>query len=263
MQLMLRNNTVRTTKKNIDKPCGNQRDELSSEEYGDVYRALSEKKKPSSILRYLMNKFESYRQKRKIGWSRPQNKVHVNTFESFYLRPNLDLDLIDAMKKIIEKPVILAGSECQSQFLNIIKDPGLMGFMFIQDYDDGQVQKEIITVSLGRKCKNNRRYRDRVDFLFESKVLNGFAQGLNELKIFVDPFDPARLDSPLWHGEFQAASNPEITVAYEKTLRKYYEIRQENSRRWDHWTQDYIDYFGPRKRSISNSFVTQVGVARQ
>ncbi|MFK7824805.1 MAG: hypothetical protein AB8G05_11645 [Oligoflexales bacterium] len=251
------------SKKTQDKPCGDQSEVLNSQEYSEIYLALSEKKKSSNILKYLMNKFENYRQKKKIGWSRPQNKIHVNTFESFYLRPNHDVDLIDTMKKIVQKSVKLTGPKELDSFLSIINDSELMGFMFVQDYDDGLEQKEIITISLGRKCKTNRRYRDRVDFLFESKVIDERAQGINSLKIFIDPFEPTRLADPLWQGTCKASFDPEVIGAYDIVLRKYYDIRQDESRRWNHWTQDYIDYFGPRKRPILNSFVGQIGVTKQ
>lgn len=245
-------------KKNHEKyPKEHGLDSLSSQEYNDVYKSLSEKKKPSATLRYLMNKFEDYRQKRKIGWSRPQNKKNINTFESYYMRPHNDTQIIKSMKNMVNETKILADMPCMDSLLEILADPGLMGFLFVQDYDDGDTQKEVLTLSLGRKYKANRRYRDRVDFLFESKILQGNSQGLTSFKIYVDPFDPLRLTEPLWHTYLDAPLSATVHKSFEKLVSYYQVIKQDESRWWKHWTQDYIDYFGPRKKIIRNSFVDE------
>ena len=54
----------------------------TSQTYQAAMQALNKKNRPPAVLRMLMNAFESYRQARKTGWSRPWNKYRVKTFRS-------------------------------------------------------------------------------------------------------------------------------------------------------------------------------------
>ncbi|MDX8383966.1 MAG: hypothetical protein R8M45_07785, partial [Ghiorsea sp.] len=53
--------------------------------YQKTLTILSKQNKPSKVLCVLMNMLESYRQSRKMGWSRAWTKYGLTTFQSFQL----------------------------------------------------------------------------------------------------------------------------------------------------------------------------------
>ncbi len=56
---------------------------LSTEQdYKKVQSELNARKKPSKTLRYMMQALESYRQAKKMGWSRPWNKYNLVNFQT-------------------------------------------------------------------------------------------------------------------------------------------------------------------------------------
>ena len=54
-------------------------------QYREASKTLAREKRPPAVLRMLMNSFESYRQARKYGWSRPWNKVDLASGKRFPL----------------------------------------------------------------------------------------------------------------------------------------------------------------------------------
>ena len=67
----------------------------NEDQYRSAVKQLDQDKKPAFLLRLLMNAVESYRQARKFGWSRPQNKYGLTVFRSFRLDRGRDQSLID------------------------------------------------------------------------------------------------------------------------------------------------------------------------
>jgi len=141
----------------------------------------------------------SYRQSRKIGGSRPWNKYGVKTFQSYRLDLNQDTDLIEFAKDLSsgEMP-----AEARAYVEDLLDDAPesrqhLMGFLFFHEIIDGEQIHEGVTLSFGRK--HQKRYCDRLDFVFEAPVLNGQAGSFSKLRIYVDIFQGVK--PPLWETE--------------------------------------------------------------
>ena len=223
-------------------------------DHDQVMKLINDRKKPNAILRMLMNAFEGYRQSRKLGWSRPWNKVDLINFQSFRVLKERDQDLLNLANRVIKL-------ECQKMPIpalefadNLINHcDSLMAFIFVHEFtEDGQLF-EGATLSFG--CKNNKRYRDRLDIIVESPIVDGTSQGFNRLRVFVDPYTGDK--EPLWSGTLV----PEVGLASTELFERLSEISSawqfQKDKRWDHWTSDYIDYFGPREKYIESSFFHQ------
>lgn len=226
----------------------------SAEAYISAMQALNKKDRPPAILRLLMNAFESYRQARKIGWSRPWNKYGVNTYRSYRLDFGKDTDLIAFARDILEE----TGSEmpeAASEYVNDLLDDGpdargqLMGFLFFHEIEDEGHVHEAVTLSFGRKIK--KRYRDRLDFIFEAAVDDGRAGPLTRMRIFVDPYQG--VGPPLWETNCSTAALSAAPAAFKHLCDVYTAWEKVQGRLWDHWTSAYIDHFGPRRQYIENS----------
>jgi hypothetical protein len=205
--------------KKIDTECKIQ----DAESYLAAMTALNKQDRPPAVLRVLMNAFESYRQVRKIGWSRPWNKYGIKTFRSYRLDLGKDSDLIALARDILNE----AGSdvpESARDYVNDLLDDGpeartqLMGFIFFHEIDDGKRVFEGATLSFGRKVK--KRYRDRLDFIFEAPMLDGRAGRFTRLRIFVNPFQGVK--PPLWETECSAdflptPSRPRYSMRHVRT----------------------------------------------
>ena len=216
--------------------------------------ALNKQDRPPAVLRVLMNAFESYRQVRKIGWSRPWNKYGIKTFRSYRLDLGKDTDLIALARDILNE----AGSdvpESARDYVNDLLDDGpeartqLMGFIFFHEIDDGKRVFEGATLSFGRKVK--KRYRDRLDFIFETPVLDGRAGQFTRLRIFVDPFQGVK--PPLWETECSADFLSAAPAAFQRLCAIYTTWESVPGRPWDHWTSAYIEHFGRRRHFAKNS----------
>jgi len=123
---------------------GNEYEIQSADAYIAAMQALNKKDRPPAFLRLLMNAFESYRQSRKIGWSRPWNKYGVNTFRSYRLDLGKDTDLIAFARNVLDE----AGSEMSESarvYVNDLLDDEpeqrgqLMGFLFFTKSRTGRI----------------------------------------------------------------------------------------------------------------------------
>jgi hypothetical protein len=232
---------------NID----NQTEIKSPEAYQAAMLALNNKTRPPAVLRLLMNAFESYRQARKIGWSRPWNKYGVKTFQSYRLDLNQDTDMITFAKDLSPSEM----PEDAGAYIEDLLDDApesrqqLMGFLFFHEIIDGDQIHEGVTLSFGRK--HQKRYRDRLDFVFEAPVNDGQAGSFSRLRIYVDPFQGVK--PPLWETECDSVSLPVAPTAFNRLCAVYKEWQSVQGRPWDHWTSAYIDHFGPRRHFVENS----------
>lgn len=222
--------------------------------YIAAMQALNKKNRPPAVLRLLMSAFESYRQARKIGWSRPWNKYGVNTFRSYRLDFGKDADLIAFARDILEETGAEMPEAAGAFVKNLLDDAPdargqLMGFLFFHEIEDeGQVY-ESVTLSFGRKVK--KRYRDRLDFIFEAGVNDDRAGPLTRVRIFIDPFEG--IAPPLWEKEYSASSLPAAAAAFQHLCALFTAWETAPGRPWDHWTSSYIDHFGPRRQYFENS----------
>ena len=229
-----------------------KKDEIKSEtEYKSIHKALNEKKQPPAILRYLMNTFEAYRASRKIGWSRPWNKKDLMNFQSLKLKFPQDGAMLNLLRQVISDLDEPLPNEAQHFIENLISDQGkLMGFVFSHEFTDGIKQYEGATFSLGRV--NNKRYRDRLDIIVESEVIQGVSQGFSRMRLYIDPWQGVA--DPLWVTQIDKPRAASAHHLFAHLSRLSWNWARVAERQWDHWTSAYIDYFGDRqwrmKRSI-------------
>jgi hypothetical protein len=135
-----------------------------------------------------------------------------------------------------------------------------MGFIFVHEYTENQgLDKkndyEGATLSLGRRVKDkgNQRYRDRIDIIVESPVINGISQGLQRTRIYIDPYCKQNKE-PLWQGELDSTHKPPLTQLFNSLSDTSWSWANDTQHIWDHWTSAYIDYFGNRQKPISKSY---------
>lgn len=229
---------------------------LTEKDYRGAVRILEESKKPSRVLRFIMNRLESYRQKRKMGWSRPQNKYGLRVFSSFYLFRNEDDLLLRSLKNLLL--IELGSLTSYNKFLgDIFECDNLMGFVFCHDFSEGDKKFEGFTLSLGRKSQVSKRHRDRLDIIFESEIKSGRSTGLSRVRFYVDPFLEPIQSNP---GEYFEISGKTKLSPYQDLFTSALSLinswavpTKMAHRNWEHWTNQYIDYFGPRETVVSHS----------
>ncbi|MDG4549205.1 MAG: hypothetical protein P9F19_06820 [Candidatus Contendobacter sp.] len=228
--------------------------EIRSEaDYQNVLATLSRRDRPHAILRFLMRALESYRAARKMGWSRPWNKYGVVNFQSFKLDPAQDHELLALGQAVLDAECAAMPAPARAFVDDLFarRDP-LMGFVFIQEFTDGGCRFEGGVLSLGRRATDQPRYRDRLDLILESPVVEGHSQGLARLRVFVDPYLGKK--EPLWSTTVEPAHDAASVHLFERLATLSWDWPRLPERLWDHWTSAYIDYFGPRQWLMRKSY---------
>jgi hypothetical protein len=221
-------------------------------EYRTAVKTLTQRSRPPWILRLLMNALEGFRQKRKMGWSRPQNKVGVMTFHSFELTEAHGWDLVErALPTLLAEFPEADGDE--AAFLEeMLQDRSLRAFVFVHEVNDDGALFEGATLSLGRIARASPRHRDRFDLIVERPVRDGVSAGDIRVRAYVDPFVAP---SPrTWPRAYQCDVGGVASVALFEAFAEYYRLHEgDPDRAFSHWTQDYIEYFGPRTVPVAGS----------
>jgi hypothetical protein len=223
-------------------------------DHDQVMRLITNRKKPNAILRMLMNAFEGYRQSKKLGWSRPWNKYDLINFQSFKVKKERDQDLLVLADRIIKQECLnMPAAAVEFADTLIHRCEGLMAFIFVHEFtEDGELY-EGATLSLG--CKNNKRYRDRLDIIVEAPVIDGNSQGFKRLRVFVDPYTGDK--APLWSKVSYPAAGLPSSDLFARLAEISHDWQVISANHWNHWTSDYIDYFGPRETHLAKSFFYQ------
>jgi hypothetical protein len=147
--------------------------------------------------------------------------------------------------QILQREIPGMPREVEESIHELLLDPNrLMGFMFVQETtnEDGS-RYEGINISLGRV--NTKRYRDRLDIIIESQIVDERSQGASRLRVYVDPYDKDR-KPPLW--TYQSDTIEDSTrEQFEDLAALSWEWADHPERVWSHWTSKYIEYFGPRQ----------------
>lgn len=232
----------------------NQQFTISSEgHYEGIRSILNKESQKPGILRLLMRAMEAYRSARKYGWSRPWNKYGVMNFQSFRLRPKTDTIIIDAVKKTLELECPDMPHELRQVVHELIEDrQHLMGFLFVQEStDEDGIRYEGINISLGRV--NAKRYRDRLDIIIESKIVDNKSVGPSRIRVYVDPYEKNR-KSPLWIFRADEIKSEDTITLFNDLAATTWLWVENKSRRWDHWTSKYIDYFGDRQWNPDSTY---------
>jgi len=225
----------------------------SVSEYHRVKKAISKKEQPSKIMRFLMNSLESYRQSRKLGWSRPWNKYNLTVFQSFKLQFKEDQHILDLSKHLLDQDIAMPSSAKYFVEQLLADEKHLMGFLFVHDFNDNGQQYEGVTLSLGRV--KDKKFRDRIDLIFESPVENGSSQGFSRIRVFIDPYMGAK--EPLWSCAVSEKMSHSAFELFDKLSTCSWDWAEKKERVWQHWTSNYIDYFGPRSKPLSLSYFYQ------
>lgn len=216
---------------------------------GTLMRELNLKKRPSWLLRRMMNMLEERRREQGLGWSRPWNKEGLNVFRTHKIAPAQDggfMREVGVFLEALQEGLPAAGREFSRELL---ADPGLMAFVFYHNHRDESGEYEGLTVSLGRKCAEDPGKRDRLDIILEDRRVNGAVDGnVDRLRIYSCPWSEYGADRrPRVHEEGAAGPNIELCQDfYQSQIDAYRLWRDEPLRQWSHWSIEYIDYFGPR-----------------
>lgn len=217
--------------------------------YMAALKTLNNQDRPPAILRFLMSAFESYRQARKIGWSRPWNKYGINTFLSFKLGFPQDGDLVARARAVLAETCGGMPGAAKKFTDDLLADENLMGFVFLQEFSEDGRRYESATLSFGRRTQ--KRYRDRIDLILEAPIEGAAVGAFSRLRVFVDPY--AEQKQPIWQKTFDDVSSAGATDLFAHLGALSWQWAGDKSRLWDHWTSRYIDYFGPRQWSLEQS----------
>ncbi|GEM_PF-1070889 len=221
----------------------------TEDQYKLALSALSKRNRPARPLRLLMRALEAYRQKRRIGWSRPQNKEGITTFSSFKLDATDSALVTGAVDIALETVEDLP--EAHRVFLQSLRSMSApMGFLFFQDKNktDQSPGYESVTISLGRVAEGAPRFRDRFDLILDCPIEGDTVSELGRAHVYVDPYG---VNAPIKHTTSEVGKESKVL---HQLLVDYYREHESNSKKhWGHWTQDYIDYFAPRTRGLRNA----------
>jgi len=220
--------------------------------YQKTLNSLNKQNHPPRILCFLMNLLESYRQARKMGWSRAWNKYGLTTFQSFKLHATDDISLIQNTEKTLQSLPDIP-NDALAFMQNILDEPKrLMGFIFISEYAEGASVYESATISFGCKVKDNPRGRERFDIIFDCPIVDTQVQPLSRVRLYVDPYRDGE-KKPLYQCNIKSPTSEELITLFEQLCDCSWQWHDNAEKIWDHWTSNYIDYFGTRQINIQSS----------
>jgi len=218
--------------------------------YQQTLAILSTQNKPPRILCFLMNMLESYRQARKMGWSRAWNKYGVMTFQSLKLNADEDAALMVATERAV--PLLShIPAEAEAFIRQLLGDQErLMGFLFVSEYLEEKQRYESLTLSLGAKVKENARARERFDLIFDCPIVEGEAKPLSRIRVYVDPYREGE-KVPLYQVNITGDGLHDWMPLFGSLCDLSW--GNDAHKLWHHWTSNYIDYFGERSVALPAS----------
>lgn len=218
-----------------------------------LMRELSLERRPPRLLRLLVQSLEKKRSAKRLGWSRPWNKVGLTVFRTHTNDP-LDLDhrgAVEHARRVIG--AVASGLVRQHrQFVDdLFDDAKLMAFTFYHNRVEDEAEYEGLTLSFGRKTVTDKSKRDRLDLILEDKREQGAVDGEVDLcRVIINPF-AAYGDS----GDFFELRQDRTGLAehadavrelYQASVATYDRWKTLPDRQWQHWSTKYIEYFGRR-----------------
>lgn len=237
-------------------------------DYAAVHAILSKRSGAPGVLRGLMTLFESYRSARKFGWSRPWNKGGLRTFLTLEFSPSaeaaystLAADWADLARANEED-----GQEKASPtFLSsLVASSGSRGFVFLHERLDAEGLFEGFTLSFGAVSARGRRYRDRFDVVVEQRLDDadstspgGRLSSDIHVRVYEDRFVGGQGNTTERRSDLQSdplivhsllpGEHVDVAHLLHDSLTLIRRDALDTARHWLHWTQDVIDYFGPRR----------------
>ncbi|MCA2960140.1 MAG: hypothetical protein IOD12_07800 [Silvanigrellales bacterium] len=246
-----------------DSSATNLPDIIAAEgDYAAVHALLSKRTGAPSVLRGLMTLFESYRSARKYGWSRPWNKGGLRTFLTLEFSPSAEAaysSLAADWSDIAQSQSSLAQDRGETTFLSsLVATSGARGFVFLHERLDAQGLFEGFTLSFGAVSARGRRYRDRFDVVVEQRLDNEDVPSKATkrdilVRVYEDRFlvtEGNRSEQgpvPLLCQTLLPGDHVDVAHLLSDSLTLLRRDALDSARHWDHWTQDVIDYFGPRR----------------
>lgn len=213
-----------------------------------LVREISLRRRPAWILRMLMSALETGRMERKLGWSRPWNKQGMTIFRSHAVRAASDVALLGHARSVLEtvRPGL---PETYAAFVrDLLADPGLMAFLFYHNRVAVEGEYEGFTLSFGRRCREDRSKRDRLDFVLEDLRVGGAVDGVpDRFRLYVNPWDRYREgDCHVSDARLEEGGGLLLQGLYREGVACYRDWKDDPRRQWTHWSVRYIDYFGAR-----------------
>lgn len=225
------------------------------DEYSEVRKILSNKQKPHAVMRMLMNALESYRQSRKLGWSRPWNKYDLTVFQSFKINSERDQALLQLAGVLLKEELPMPSSARNFVHELLADQQHLMGFIFVHEYrQDGQIF-EGATLSLGRI--HNKKFRDRIDLILESPIEDNRSTGFARMRVYIDPY--TGIKEPLWNSVVPGTLSDRAVRLFHALSDISWQWAEDKEKQWDHWTSAYIDYFAERKNLPDRAYFHVAG----
>lgn len=223
---------------------------------GALMREINLRERPGWVLRAMMNALDKKRQALGLGWSRPWNKVGMTIFRANRHVIGQDRELLrgamEAVREFAPEPLL------SLPFIeDLFADPALMAYTFYHNRESGGAFYEGLTVSFGRQVPDDRSKRDRIDLILEDRRVDGRVDRRVDLaRIIVCPWASYGVDRDHQRYEQCTLSTEEracFDAVYREGVAAYRLWKDDDSRRWFHWSSAFIDYFSPRATVPANS----------
>lgn len=237
----------------IDTPGGNTPPGLDPDSLsmGTLARELALQRRPSWLLCKFMSALERQRQSRGMGWSRPWNKTDLTIFRTHTHELPADAAYFAAAETVLQSVLASVPEPYASFARELWADPARMAFTFYHNRETDGARFEGLTISFGRRVRGDASKRDRVDLILEDRCVDGRVDGqVDLLRVYVCPwseFQHERRHHLFAAGDLPAALAAEVQSLHQTALERYAVWREQPARQWQHWSQRYIDYFGPRR----------------
>ena len=222
-------------------------------EYRIVHDILTKQSRPLAVLKIFVNLFDAYRQQKKMGWSRPWNKVGTTVFASYVMDPVQDANIVRAAAAALESCWHNAAPELTAWVGGFFNEGRLKGYLFCHDRNEnqeGQQQNyEGLTISLGRPSSHGSTCIDRLDIVLEQEVKQDVVTGVRRLTFIVDPFAHATLKTP-YCVHTLGEEDVHAALLFQDAERLLKQCAADPDRVWQHWSQSLIHYFVDVRKKI-------------
>lgn len=217
-----------------------------------LMRELTLQRKPSWLLVRLMNALEQRRQAQGMGWSRPWNKYGLTVFRTHTQPEGEDPALAAPVRPLLDRLLANAPDDYRTFAASLLDDPGRMTFTFYHNHatEDGR-QYEGFTLSFGRHVSSDGTKRDRLDIILEDERRSGAVDGqVDRVRVYVCPWAHYGADRSFHLVDADGPApdaRPLAQTLFTYGVAQYNRGKSDEALQWRHWSQRYIDYFGPRQ----------------
>jgi len=173
-----------------------------------LMREIGLQSRPHWLLVKMMNALERKRQAKGFGWSRAWNKYGLTVFRSHTATMNEDEDYVAPVRPFLTSFLGELEEPYRSFIDNLLDDPSCMVFTFYHNNQVEDDQFEGLTLSFGRKVKQDQSKRDRLDIVLEDRRENGAVdRDVNRVRVYVCPWE--KYETKGFHLSEAATLSPE------------------------------------------------------